>query len=483
MSLKDLWDRLLDKSPNKEAQSTSITINSSSTPTKEYDNAFRTNRTIGRQLYHNTNKNYLLAAQLVKPIVNNNVNFIGTPTLFGNKKALKVIDDVNINYRTVHKSMEIEGDIFVWPQWNEKKQKIVLEYIPLDAVQDISIDPVTKEVLGYHFQEDINYVALDGTAQNMRITFVITADLVKFKTEGTKNETRVIRNPFGRIPIVHFSNDRDVHELYGHAEIENIEPQLKFYHELTYEAGAAQSRDGHPKLKISTKDPKKWVDNNFGEGTYDSISAGRGKLTVNDRDLFINQGDDDVNYLYLNKTSGDFTQLAVVTFNNIVEGSETPESNFGASLGTSLASVKEQRPVWIKKIEAKQYERTQPWLDVYDIIIEIHNFVKLKNVKNDIAIEWNVPDFVSNKEKAEILEAFSKAVEKLKKAGAVTDEEIYDTMVKFGIVDMFKTFKQHKEVIEDEKVDQNDENGDDSTEKDLDTGADEETDDNEGDAA
>ena len=89
----------------------------------------------------------------------------------------------------------------------------------------------------------------------------------------------------------------------GHSEIESIEPQLRLYHELTFEAAAAQKRDGHPKLKLKTKNAKVWLDNNFGPGTYESLQAGRTQLSLDDRDFFLNQDEEDVQYLYLQRNN------------------------------------------------------------------------------------------------------------------------------------------------------------------------------------
>jgi hypothetical protein len=433
---------------NAQQQNVTLVVQGETQGEKDYSNPIKTDRTLARQLYHNTNKYYTLAAHLVKPIINNNANFIGMPTLFDNKKVISVIDDVKIDYRKVHKSMDIEGDIFVWPQWDDEDQVIKLVHIPIDVVNQIFIDPITKKILGYKLVETVNYDTPTEANQTITITYIITKDIMIMTIEGSKSEIKKMRNPFGILPIVHFSNDRDIGDLYGHSDIESIEPQLKFYHELTYEAGAAQSRDGHPKLKVTTAKPAQWVDNNFGSGTYANITAGKGSISMADRDLFINGLDDDVAYLYLNKTTGDFNSISETAFTNIVEGSETPEINFGANIGTSLASVKEYRPVWIKKIEAKQQERTQPWLDVYDIIIMIYNFVNLKNLKADITMQWPKPNFASVKEQSEIVEAFAKAFEKMGKY--VTNEEIYNTLVELDVFEMAETFIKHQEVKDSE---------------------------------
>ena len=404
-----------------------------------------------RQIYHNTNKNYALAGQLVKPIINNNVNFIGIPTLFGNKKVLKVIDEIKIDYRKIHKSIEIDGTVFVWPQWDQKEEKIKLIQIPINVVNEIFIDPITKEITGYRLKEHVVYNALNEANKQVDIEYVITADISILSVIGDMTKKVVTKNPFGIVPIIRFSNDRDDDEMYGHSEFESIAPQLRFYHELTYEAGAAQSRDGHPKLKVTTKNVKQWIDNNFGAGTYGDIAAGNGTISMEDRDLFINAEGEDVSYLYLNKTSGDYNRLSETTFTNIVEGSETPEINFGANFGTSLASVKEYRPVWIKKIEAKQYEREQSWLKVYEIILVIHNFVHFKNLKSDIEMQWPRPNFASIKEQSDIIKSFATAIQVLRTQGAVTKEEVYNTLKKLDIFELISSFKEHEEIIIDEQ--------------------------------
>ena len=448
-TLTELLYNLFGKKGTTE-RSLVLNVVGQQTVNRDYINSIKTNRKLAREIYHNVNKNYSLAGQLIKPIVNNNVNFIGIPTLFGNKKSVNVIKEVDIDYRKIHKSVEIDGSIFIWPQWDNEDEVIKLVKIPIDIISTIYIDPRTKKVTGYKLKEQLQYDTIDDINQNVDITCIITKRQIQTTFTGSINEVVTAKNVFGTLPIVHFSNDRDLDELYGHSEIESIEPQIKFYHDLTYEAGAAQSRDGHPKMKVTTKKPKLWIENNFGPGAYEELLAGNAKISMDDRDLYINGEDDDVSYLYLNKTTGDYGPLSQTTFQNIVEGSETPEINFGANIGTSLASVKEYRPVWIKKIEAKQYERTAPWVAVYEIILMINNFVNLRNLKNDIIMAWPTPNFASVKEQSEIIMSFSKAIEKLLASGSLTAEEIYDTLQKLDIFELFETYKAHQEVIDKE---------------------------------
>ncbi len=447
MNIKEIASKLF----GKKEQGVTINVIEGVTPTTEYARPEKADRELTQQLYHNTNSEYSLAAHFVKTIINNNVNFIGIPKVYDSKKIIDIIEEVNIDYRKIHKALEIDGSIFVWPQWDNAKEKIKLVQIPISVVDKVFVDPLTKEITGYKFKEKVNYNTPTHNNCTVDITYVITADIIVTQVTGSMTKLTKSKNMLGVLPIVHFSNDKDVSELYGHSEIENIQPQLKFYHDLTYEAGAAQSRDGHPKLKVTTKNVKQWIENNFGAGSFAEIQAGNRTVSMESKDLFINAEGDDVNYLYLNKTSGDYSTLAEIAFSNIVEGSEVPEINFGANIGTSLASVKEYRPIWIKKIEAKQYERTEPWMQVYNIIVSIYNFVHLSNLKPKIKITWPKPNFASVKEQAEIIAAFANAIDKLQKSKNMSREEAYNTLVNLDVVQLAETFKKHKEVIDDEQ--------------------------------
>lgn len=447
-SLGDLFGKKTSATRTVMSQSVS-----GSAKQENYAQPNKTNVYLARELYRNTNENYTLAAHLVRPIINNNANFVGIPKIFGNKKALKVLKEVNIDYIKIHKAIEIDGDVLIWPQWNNKKSKIELTFIPIECMEKVYIDPVSKEIYGYKFVEHFTYSTPDVDSISATMEYIITDKIVKrtlTDSEGTQKYDNTLRNPFGVLPIILFSNDKQPNEIFGSSEIQAIEPQLRFYHQLTYEAGSAQRRDGHPKLKVTTGNPRQWVDNNFGSGAYEKLLSGEMSLSLEDRDLFVNATDDDINYLYLNKVSGDFQTLSEVTFTNIVEGSEVPEINFGANIGTSLASVKEYRPVWIKKIQAKQAERTQPWLDLYAMIIAIHNYVKLANVKSDdIELVWEKPNFVSTKEQSEIVNAYATALDKLISKYQLSDEEAYETLKELGVVQIADSFEEHQKQLEE----------------------------------
>jgi len=125
-------------------------------------------------------------------------------------------------------------------------------------------------------------------------------------------------------------------------------------------------------------------------------------------------------------------------------------------MGTSLASVKEQRPVWNKRIERKQAQYDKAWDMAHSYAIRITNFVTFNSVPTDFDLYWKKPDFRSENDNAELLEQFSKGLGLLKSNKNMSDKEIYNTLNQFDFIKLEDTFEKHKkEVAKSENTDDN----------------------------
>jgi len=395
-----------------------VLVQGTGAPTYELDNAFTVNARLLRQLYYNRNNNYALAGQLAKPIIRVNVTFISRPRLTSTDE---VTDDflktLILPTSDVHKLSEREGACFVWPQWSPELNTVIFTVMPYEQLQKRIIDPISKKVLGYVFEEQVQYNDINGLSSTANIIVQVTADQIITRSDVPGSTMSVVDNVFKFIPIVQFNNDLEVYEDRGHSELENVEPYLKFYHDTTMEAAQAQKNDGHPKMQLmGTDEPKTWVDNNFGTGTFDGILTGKTKIKLDDRDFYINKGTEKVEYINRGQVTGDYAVISERGFTNIVEGSETPEVMFGANLGTSLASVKEQRPVWIRKIKEKQSMYSKQWQIALEMARAIYTFATLQRITGVIEQIWPEPDFKDEKEGIEIVKIASENVIKLKNA-------------------------------------------------------------------
>jgi len=448
--MSTLLERLFGSS-SKSGTIREVMLTTSATPEYRLDTGKVNDVRFTRGLYNNTLNKYALAGQLTKPIINGNVHFIAEPVIESeNDDVLLLLSTIYKNYEDVHRMAERDADCFIWVQWNNNKKEIELVILPPEKVVKTFINPDTKEVLGYLLSEMVQYNDITtGELRTVTITVKITADqVIKTSTDGRYNET--YDNPFGFIPIVQFSNGReDSFEMRGHSELENIETLLKFYHDTMFEAGNSQRRDGHPKMSQTVKDAEKWVTNNFGAGAWAGMQSGATKLRLDDRDIFINEANEKTEYLNRGSATGDAMPLSSNIFTNIVEGSETPEVMFGANLGTSLASVKEQRPVWIRKIKTKQRGYGESWKLVFEMVILVNNYVTFRQLPVDFTLHWPEPDFKDEKEGVEILKTVADTIQVLKINNLISDREAYDTMKKYEDLLLVSNYEDHKKEVDE----------------------------------
>jgi len=415
-----------------------------------------------RRLYRNTDNSYAMAAHLVKPIVDSNCSFIGVPAIrSANGRTSTAIEKFKkkIPFHQVHRIAEREGTAFVWPQVGLDGELRFVVIRP-ETVEDICIDPVTKDVTAYIIVDQFSYKTSDGNTHNMKTTVVVDAKKIVTTNEtdiASLVGTKVVRNIFGFIPIVRFVNDAEPWEVRGHSEIENIEPQLKWYNDISVEAGRAQKRDGHPKMMVRARSPETWVDNNFGIGTWAKLTTGQTALRIDDRDFFVcqtgetaDEESETVSYIEANRTTGEYNNLSEKSFTNIIEGAQTPEIIMGANMGTSLASVREQRPAYIKKIERKQFQYEESWRQVITVALDILGTTSFyKYASNDFNFVWPTPDFASELEKASTLNTLSTSLIKAKEAHIIGDKEIFNTLKNLDIIKINQDEAEHNADIEE----------------------------------
>lgn len=412
------------------------------------------NHSLARDLYRNVNNSYALSAHLIRPIIDSAVSFIDTPTIRAtNRRVLSALISCQkrIDGASVIRIAEREGTCFVWIQFDGKDIKYVIPRP--ESVKNISIDPITKEIVGYTIEDIFSHTDVSGNTFQTTVNVTLTKDYVKTDIQSTDpsvtTKTNTVRNVLGFIPMVRFANDIEPWELRGHSELTVVEPTLKLYNDLLVDAAHAQKQNS-PKLKILTKNVKRFIENNFGAGAYERIAGGAG-INMNDRDVFFLQRDemgssesDDLAYVTTSQATGDSKDLLGISFMNAVEGSQTPELIFGASMGASLSSVQEQRPAYIKRIRRKQTQYGKAWKELFDMSLDILGYVTYAPYDKDAyQLEWQDPDFATDKEKADTANAFITALVKARGNGIMGDSEIHKTLVKRNFVELETDFDEH----------------------------------------
>lgn len=453
--LGDLFSRVVGSKRNVIESGTPHYFNVFTSQNHSYEGA-SVNYQLARDMYRNLNNTYALSAHLLKPIIDSSVSFIGKPIIASANKRVKTALEAcleNIDTRSVIRIAEREGTCFVWLQYNNSINGNIEFVVPRpEAVQHIAIDPITKNILGYIIEDTFSHYAVNGDEYQTTVKVTLTAkniDTEYMSSDPSVNYKHdVVPNVLGFIPVVRFTNDAEPWELRGHSEIGNIEPTLKLYNDLMVDAVNAQSHNT-PKIKVKTKDVKKFIENNFGVGAYERLKGGEG-IDMNARDVYflehegIIEDGDDVDFISPKTATGDSKQLIETAFMNTIEGAQTPEFIFGASMGASLSSVQEQRPAFMRKVSRKQEQYGASWKQLFDMCLDILGYASYaKYDKSAYKVEWSTPDFATDKEKSDTANAFMTALVKARGNGILSDSEIHATLLKVGNMELEREFAKH----------------------------------------
>lgn len=411
-----------------------------------------------RGIYHNTENNYKLSAGMVKPIINADVSFVGEPVFYDDEdeRINLILEDINKNnagfFQAAHKISLREGDCYVWAQWDDRERAVKWILLPDDKLEEIIRDPVTQKIVQYVFKWIVNYKDKQLVDKTMTVEILIDSEVIVYKYTGdvpTGYDNIAVPNILKKIPVIQLSNEKEDFENKGHSEITALEPYLKAYHDVIMMALQSQKNNSAPKLKIKTSSFQRFIDANFGVGTFAKIQSGSQPEGVNIKnlDLLLLNDTDEAEYMTVSSTTGSAEPLLAILFYLIVETSETIEVVFGANLGTSLASVESQLPVYIKKVERKQKQFQKAWKDLLSITLQLMGVATIDNFdKADIRVEWPVVDFESAREKALTLQRQVSAYSNAVKGNLLSFEEVHEE-VKSIFPGQEEDFEEHLDQI------------------------------------
>ncbi|MFD0868780.1 phage portal protein [Paenibacillus residui] len=384
-----------------------------------------------RALYDNTEENYKLGAGFAKKIVNATVGFMGIPEINSVDEEAK--DRLQKFFKKNHSKVQRtqinaikEADCFVWltrednPSllYPEENKRLVYNIIPPEQVKKINRDPLTGEPLEYILESTHTWVDESGANRKATIKQRISAERRIIEVEGDPPpglEAGETLNPWGFIPIVHFKNEGDETTEFGKSDLESVEPFLKAYHDVFLHAIQGSKMHSTPRLKLKLKDVAAFLRNNFGVNDPAEFAKKGGTLKLEGHEMLIFQESEDAAFIEAKSATGDATALLEFIFYCIISASETPEFVFGVHTPSSLASTKEQMPVFIQKIERKRQMFADSWKLLCRMVLSMIS--QSENVSFstfETELIWENIDPRDSKDAAEelklIVEALDKAV-------------------------------------------------------------------------
>lgn len=401
---------------------------------------------MARSLYNNTNDAYKLGAGFARPIVNTIVGFMGLPHFTTeDESAQPIIDEFfETNTSKLHMTMRNavrEGDCYVQVTrekntesalYPEKNARLVYRILPPEMVKDIVRNPLTGEVSWYDLESIHEWEDEKGAGKRCKVMQRISATETVIKIEGdlppgVESHNMTETNTFGFISIVEFKNESDEHEEHGRSELEAVEPYMKAYHDVMIHAIQGNKMHSTPKLKLKVNDVAGFLLNNF--GIEDPVKHAReGKsISLEGREALFLTSTEDAEFIEVRSSTGDATKILEFLFYCIVDVSEMPEFAFGVHTPSSLASVKEQMPILIRRIGRKRAHFDEPLRRLVRIVLAMTSaaeMVKFKSYSGTIG--WDDIDPRDGKEIAEELELVSEALDRALRGHFISQEAAVD---------------------------------------------------------
>lgn len=432
---------------------------------------------------------YALGNYATKAYIDTLSSFIGVPRLIGGEQSFNVEANrfIEKNHSTlikIYRQAMIDGLVYVWIRL-EKDVKGVLQpvikimpretFVKTESIKRTSgiYDKVVFESVETWKEKKNNADLFSATQKESiddnineeeeliekkaRIRITLTPYTEQLNIIGDlppqyKEKKRSINTGVNFVPVFAFCNNPISFISEGLPEITNVLPFIKKYNATFKLVEKHLNQVLDPKIKLHLRSAKAFLQNNLGirERDYDAIEKGELKPDVTQFKAAILTGDnEDVSFV----TQDNNIKSAIEVLNLIhwiIVEMTMPEYLYGTALNTTNASVREQSPVWIKKIEDKRGEYSQfySWLsDVFSFYLSI-----LKNTlptfdDEGISIEW---EELEAQDDVALMNALQKATDSILKA---LDASLISPETAFNALKQFITIPEeyeaeHKKAIE-----------------------------------
>lgn len=412
----------------------------------------RVDYALARNLYDNIEDKYKLGAGFAKPVINTTVAFMGVPTFKSEdpdaQEALNDFFSSNVSrMQQVHRDACRDGDCWVWITREEDDESRILypesdgvhfvfNIIPPEQITDIIRDPLTGRPKKYILTSQHEWINEKGEKKKYTLKQTIsTTERIIEVIDGEKPadlDTDNTSNPWGLIPIVQFSNERDSSSANGRSDLEPIEPFLKAYHDVMMQAMQGHKIHSTPKIKMTLKDIAGFLRNNFGvDDPAKFVKEGR-TINLEGHDLLFFTKDEDAKYIEVQSAIGSTEPLLKFLFYCIVDTSETPEFAFGVHTPSSLSSVKEQMPILVRKIARKRENFSESWEMLARVYLAMKSKAEgRKYSTHATTLIWDEVDPRDDKDVAETLEKLANAFAKLIDYGLISEEAAINFLAQY----------------------------------------------------
>lgn len=252
---------------------------------------------------------------------------------------------------------------------------------------------ITSRLEHYHI---IDHYTLSGREVIIKQTGTLDGQPVTLQAT-----TQVFENLTGRLPVIHFAEDRSENEIYGHPVTESLVKLFARYDDILNAGLDGAEVMGRPvPVAEGLEDP---------EQTKRALATG--EETVRDKDganqtipiidfralsmLFLGKGGS-FKFASPGSFSADTVALLKKLFYLMLEHIRIPEWVWGGAVQSSKASVDAQMPAWIKVIQGRQRKVKKVLVELLEVWLA--TVALTEPLATDVKIAIEFPDLAGEDE-------------------------------------------------------------------------------------
>jgi len=400
---------------------------------------------------------YALGNYSIKTYIDTLASHISTPIIASKNAefssyANSFISRNKSDFLNIAKNAMIDGVCYVWLRLEKDgagRAKPRLKLIPTEHVKHITREQdgsIKEFVMQWEEKwKDIdeldNEDANDVKENKAKIRVTLTKGCEVWQVIGDKlppgyrNSLVKVVSYAPEVPIYIIYNNKLVFLNEGIPEVAPLLPFIKKYNSIFEQIDAHLHRILEPKLKLKLKSATSFLKSSLGirEGDYKAIEKGEYKPDVTQFKVAI-LSDKDEDASFIQQENNVMSAISVLNLLHwIIVELTMPEYLYGTALNTTNASVREQSPVWMKKIEDRRCELSSfyYWLCslLYDYSIKING----RDLYNDfsidgVSVEWEELQAKDDVALMNAIKTFSDAVNNLLDNGIISPETAFNTI-------------------------------------------------------
>lgn len=409
---------------------------------------------------------YSLGNYCIKTYIDTLSSFISIPYIKGSDEDFT--SDFNAFLRRnqselikIYRSSMIDGLIYVWAHLEREEGGKLLIKIKSVPRENVKLTECIKSRNGFFekvviekkesWKEEKTRGEGDGERSGeivekkciIKITItpnIEVKEIIGALPPGHKERREVSNTGLFFVPIFVFYNNKLSFFPDGLPECTSLLPFIKKYNETFNKLNTHLKNILDPKLKLKLKSASNFLKSSLGirEKDYKAIESGEYKPDVTQFKVAILQ-DEKEDVEFINQRDNIKSALDVLNLIHwIIVELTMPEYLYGTALNTTNASVKEQSPVWTRKIEDRRAEYSHFYYWLINCFFHYSKAINGRliynedpNIANDISIEWEEIEAKDDVALMNALQSLTESIIKALDATLISPETAFNTLKNF----------------------------------------------------